>query len=152
MKNSSQRYVARTTSKTRLRKNQTLEEVWQRKQIGEKIQYKINSNSPGIQAITNQHNLDKKVLKQLLYIIERTIPYRSITLDNNEMEDSTMDLPQENIRPPEGLHQVALKLIRSHVDDGMSAADAINLVTQQILPSFGAEFRVGLEDELKGEL
>jgi len=152
MKNSSQRYVARTTSKTRLRKNQTLEEVWQRKQIGEKIQYKINSNSPGIQAITNQHNLDKKVLKQLLYIIERTIPYRSITLDNNEMEDSTMDLPQENIRPPEGLHQVALKLIRSHVDDGMSAADAIDLVTQQILPSFGAEFRVGLEDELKGEL
>ena len=152
MNRSSRRYVARTHSKTRLRKNQTLEEVWQRKQIGEKIQYKINSNSPGIQAIIDEHNLDKKVLKQLLYIIERTIPYRSITLDNNEMEDATMDLPQENIRPPEGLHQVALNIIRSHVDVGMPASDAIELVTQQILPSFGAEFRVGLEDELKGEL
>jgi hypothetical protein len=152
MNRSSRRYVARTHSKTRLRKNQTLEEVWQRKQIGEKIQYKINSDSPGIQAIINQNNLDKKVLKQLLYIIERTIPYRSITLDNNEMEDATMDLPQENIRPPEGLQQVALKLIRSHVDDGMSTSDAIDIVTQQILPSFGADFRVGLEDEFKGEL
>ena len=152
MNRSSNRYVARTTSKTRMRKNQTLEEVWQRKQIGEKIQYKINSNSPGIQAIINQHSIDKKVLKQLLYIIERTIPYRSITLDNNKMEDATMDLPQENIRPPDGLFQVARNLINSRVNEGMSTAEAIEIVTQQILPSFGAEFRVGLEDEFKGEL
>jgi len=152
MSRSSNRYVARTTSKTRLRKNQTLEEVWQRKQIGEKIQYKINSNSPGIQAIIGQNNIDKKVLRQLLYIIERTIPYRSITLDNNEMEDATMNLPEENIRPPDGLHQVALNLIRSRVEQGMSTADAIELVTQQVLPSFGARFRVGIEDEFKDEL
>jgi uncharacterized protein YoaH (UPF0181 family) len=152
MRDSSKRYVARTTSKTRLRKNQTLDEVWQRKQIGEKIQYKINSNSPGIQAIIDQHNPDKKFLKQLLYIIERTIPYRSITLDNNEMEDATMNLPQENIKPPDGFHQVAVNLINSHMNDGMSAYEAIELVTQQILPSFGAEFRVSLEDKFKGEL
>ena len=152
MRRSSNRYVARTSSKTRLRKNQTLEEVWQRKQIGEKIQYKINSNSPGIQAIIDQNSIDKKVLRQLLYIIERTIPYRSITLDNNEMEDATMNLPEENIRPPDGLHQVALNLIRSKVEDGMPTADAIEFVTQQILPSFGAGFRVGIEDEFKDEL
>lgn len=152
MNRSSNRYVARTTSKTRMRKNQKLEEVWQRKRIGEKIQYKINSNSPGIQAIIDQNSIDKKVLRQLLYIIERTIPYRSITLDNNEMEDATMNLPEDNIRPPDGLHQVALNLIRSRVNEGMSTADAIELVTQQILPSFGAGFRVGIEDEFKDEL
>ena len=152
MNRSSNRYVARTTSKTRMRKNQTLEEVWQRKRIGEKIQYKINSNSPGIQAIIKQNSFDKKVLRQLLYIIERTIPYRWITLDNNEMEDATTNLPQESIRPPDGLHQVALNLIKSRIDDGMSTADAIEVVTQQILPSFGAEFRVGIEDEFSGEL
>ncbi len=152
MKRSSNRYVARTKPKTRLRKNQTLEDVWLRRPIGEKIQYKINSNSPGIQAIIDEHNIEKRVLKQLLYIIERTIPYRAITLDNNMMEDATMDLPQENIRPPDGLHQVAINLIKSRINEGMSALDAIEIVTQQILPSFGAEFRVGLEDVFKDEL
>lgn len=151
MNRSSNRYVARTTFKTRLRKNQTLEEIWQRKQIGEKIQYKINLKSPGIEALIDEHDISKKALKQILYLIERNIPYRSITLDNNEMEDATMNLPQENIRPPEGVLQVAINLARSEIAKGMSAADAIELITQQIFPSFGAEFRVRLEDEFEGE-
>ena len=128
-----------------------MEEIWQRKQIGEKIQYKINSKSPGIEALIDEHNINKKALKQVFYLIERNIPYRSITLDNNEMEDATMNLPQENIRPPEGVFQVAINLVHSEIAKGMSAADAIELITQQIFPSFGAEFRVKLEDEFEGE-
>ena len=40
MNRSSNRYVARTTFKTKLRKNQTLEEIWQRKQIEKKYNTK----------------------------------------------------------------------------------------------------------------
>ena len=65
MNRSSNRYVARTTFKTKLRKNQTLEEIWQRKQIGEKIQYKINPKSPGIKALIDEHNISKKALNQV---------------------------------------------------------------------------------------
>ena len=151
MQRSSKRYVERTTSRTRLRKNQALDEVWQRKQIGEKIQYKINFHSPGVQAIMDQHNIEKKALKHLLYIIERNIPYRSITLDNNKMDDVMMDLPQEEIKPPKGLHEVAINLIKAHIDRGISTAESIDIVTQQILPSCGAEFRINLEEEFKGE-
>ena len=145
MEKSSKRYVARTRSKVKLRKNQKLEDVWLRKPIGEKIQYKINPNSPGLKLLLDENNIDKSVAKQLFYLIERTIPYRSITLDNNEMEDATDHLPEEHIRPPKGMFEVAINLIKSSIKRGMSPMEAIDFVTQEVLPSFGGEFRLSLE-------
>ena len=45
-------------------------------------------------------------------MIERTVPHRSITVDNNEFNDSTVDLPEENIRPPQALIDTAKLLVR----------------------------------------
>lgn len=145
MDKSSKRYVARTRPRVKLRKNQKLEDVWLRKPIGEKIQYKINLESPGIKALLVQHNIEEFVMKQLFFLIERTIPYRSITLDNNEMEDATDLSSEEQIRPPDGLYDAAISLVNSRISSGMVPTEAIDLVTQEIFPSFGAEFRISLE-------
>ena len=145
MDKSSKRYVARTRSSVKLRKNQKLEDVWLRKPIGEKIQYKINLESPGIKALMEQYNIEKSVAKQLFFLIERTLPYRSITLDNNEMEDATDLSSDEQIRPPSGLLDAAIKLVNYRINLSMSPMEAIDLVTQEIFPSFGAEFRITLE-------
>ena len=91
-----------------------------RKQIGEKIQYRINLDAPGIQAVLTENNLNNKAVKQLLYLVERTIPYRSITLDNNEMEDATENLPGEAITPPSGMFEVAMNLVRNYHKSGDS--------------------------------
>ena len=145
MDKSSKRYVARTRSRVKLRKNQKLEDVWLRKPIGEKIQYKINAKSPGVRALLEQHNIEKSVAKQLFYLIERTVPYRSITLDNNEMEDATDLTSEEHIQPPSGLFDAAVNLIQHRIESGISPMEAIDLITQEIFPSFGAEFRISLE-------
>ena len=150
MNRSSRRYVARTTTRAKPRKNQSKEEVWLRKQVGEKIQYRINLDAPGIQAVLTENNLNNKAVKQLLYLVERTIPYRSITLDNNEMEDATENLPGEAITPPPGMFEVAMNLVRNYHKSGDSIEESITRVTQDVFPGFGADFRVKLEDEFLG--
>lgn len=150
MQRSSRRYVARTTTRVKPRKNQSKEEVWSRKQIGEKIQYRVNIEAPGVKAVLAENNLSNKAVKQLLYLIERTIPYRSITLDNNEMEDATDDLPEEAIAPPSGMFDVAMNLVRNYHKSGYNLQEAITLVTQDVFPGFGADFRVQLEDTFLG--
>ena len=145
MDKSSKRYVARTRSRVKLRKNQKLEDVWLRKPIGEKVQYKINPKSPGITALLEQHNIEKSVAKQLFFLIERTIPYRSITLDNNEMEDATDLSTSDLIHPPNGLFDSAVNLIGYKIKQGMDASKAVDLITEEVFPYFGAEFRISLE-------
>ena len=94
--------------------------------------------------------MNNKAVKQLLYLVERTIPYRSITLDNNEMEDATDNLPEEAITPPPGMFEVAMNLVRNYHKSGDSIDEAITRVTQDVFPGFGADFRVKLEDEFLG--
>ena len=66
-----------------------------------------------------QHNIEMSVAKQLFYLIERTIPYRSITLDNNEMEDATDLSSSDLIRPPNGLFDSAVNLKLQDANEGM---------------------------------
>ena len=61
------------------------------------------------------------------------------------MEDATDLASEECIRPPSGLFDAAVNLIQHRIDLGISPMDAIDLVTQEIFPSFGAEFRISLE-------
>ena len=139
-------YKARTVSRTRNRKGLTSTSVWQRKKIGNKVQYKINPKSPGIDHIIKSANIDKKFLRQIFHLVERTLPYMNITIDNNELNDATIDLPHENIQPPEGLVELAKGFLKDRLAKGQNFHEALDFITYDLFPNMGAEFRAELED------
>lgn len=139
-------YKARTVSRTRNKKGLTSESVWQRKKLGNKVQYKINPNSPGIDHIIKSADINKKYLRQIFHLVERTLPYMNITIDNNELNDATINLPDENIQPPDGLIELARDFLKDRLDKGQNFQDALDFITYDLFPNMGAEFRVELED------
>jgi len=54
---------------------------------------------------------------------------------------STSDL----IHPPNGLFDSAVNLIGYKIKQGMDASKAVDFITEEVFPYFGAEFRISLE-------
>ena len=144
---SGKRYKARATMVGVKGPRRAKDDVWSRKRIGEKYLYKVNRESPAIKFLQEQLGISKSNLNALLHVIERTVPHRSITVDNNEFNDSTVDLPEENIRPPQALIDTAKLLVRQEISNGKTPEMAVDFVARVVFPIENGEFREALDSE-----
>ena len=143
---SSNRYRARSTFSTpKGNKRATQQDVWTRKRIGTKYLYKINRKSPAIEYMRDQFGLSASNLNDLLFVIERTVPHRSITVDNNDLNDSTVEIPEEYIKPSSSLISVAEKYVQQLIDKGRPKEEAVDFATRGVFTVGGAELRSQLE-------
>ena len=131
---SSKRYRARTTVRRGTMGYTQNNDIWQRKAIGTKYLYKINRNSPAIEHLRELSNLSKSQLNSILHLVERTVPHRSITVDNNDLNDSTVDIPDEKIMPPQSLIEGAISFVKLEISNGKSKQDAVDYVCGSIFP------------------
>jgi len=146
MQKSSNVYRRRTRSRGIAGKSIQIMEVWNRKKIGDKIRYKINRKSPMIEIWRKTHDLKPKNLNSLLHLIERNVPYRSITVDNNDVADSTVDLPDKDTKVPRELVDLAEVLVKKELDKRKKLEVALDYVTQVLFPLDNANFRILLEN------
>ena len=86
----------------------------------------------------------------LLHLIERTVPYRAITVDNNDLVDSTVDLPEEAVEPPPEIIEMAKDYVRQEIDRGKTPEVAVDFVCKLVFGLPSAQFRVALEKEFLG--
>jgi len=96
-------YRARTGSARTTQHRDTKHDVWLRKHRGDKIVYEINRANEAIVRILNEVQPAKAWVRKLFHLLEKSVPYRLIILDNAEHEDCQVDLPPATGRPPQEL-------------------------------------------------
>ena len=62
------------------------------------------------------------------------MPHRSITVDNNDLNDSTVDLPDNKVEPPQELIDSAICFVNDEISRGKSKQNAVDYVCQIIFP------------------
>ena len=144
---SSKRYRARTTVRRGTMGYSQNNDIWQRKAIGTKYLYKINRNSPAIEHLRELSNLSKSQLNSILHLVERTVPHRSITVDNNDLNDSTVEIPDDKIMPPQSLIEGAISFVKLEISNGKSKQDAVDYVCGSIFPIGHSKLYSELEKE-----
>mgnify|MGYP001200728063 FL=1 len=144
---SSKRYRARTTVRSGTVRYSQKNDIWQRKAIGTKYLYKINRNSPAIEHLRELSNLSKADLNSILHLVERTVPHRSITVDNNDLNDSTVEIPDDKITPPQSLIDGAISFVKLEISNGKSKQDAVDYVCGSIFPIGHGKLYSELEKE-----
>lgn len=144
---SSKRYRARTTVRSGTVRYSQKNDIWQRKAIGTKYLYKINRNSPAIEHLRGLSNLSKSDLNSILHLVERTVPHRSITVDNNDLNDSTVEIPDDQITPPQTLIDGAISFVELEISNGKSIQDAVDYVCGSIFPIGHSKLYSELEKE-----
>ncbi len=125
-------------------------DIWNRRKVGGKTLYKVNRNSPAIEHVRSQIGVSKRKLNALLHLIERTVPYRGITVDNNDLVDSTVDLPEEAVEPPSELIEMAKDFVREEINRGKTSEVAVEHVCKVVFGLQSAQFRFALEKEFIG--
>lgn len=125
-------------------------DIWHRRKIGEKIVYKVNRESPAIVHLCESAELSKTHLNALLHLIERTVPYRGITIDNNEITDSTVDLPDNIEKPPPALVELAVEVAKKEIKRGKQPKNAVDFVCQIVFQLDSPQLRIALEKEILG--
>ena len=150
---SSEVYRRRTKSRNIISTRSTqFMDIWNRKKIGEKVLYKVNRNSPAIEEMRKKYNLEKNQLNALLHLVERNVPYRAITVDNNEVTDSTVDLPDKNTNVPMELIDLAESMLQKEIDKGKGVQQALDYISGVVMPLDNAGFRISLEKRfMKGD-
>jgi len=140
------RYRARSRAREISSAKSPSHEIWKRKAIGEKVTYQINIDSPGILFLREKDGISKRSLKNILHVIERTLPFREITVDNNEIHDAM----ESEIEPPSSLVKLAIEFAKNEISKGKTPKDAIDYVTLVAFPLDGPKLRSQLELELLG--
>ena len=110
--------------------------------------YKVNRESPAIKHLCESADLSKTHLNALLHLIERTVPYRGITVDNNEIIDSTVDLPDNVEKPPPALVELAIEITRQEIEQGKQPKNAVDFVCQIVFQLDSPQLRIALEKEI----
>jgi hypothetical protein len=146
----SNRFKARTRTRSLGNRSEDFAEVWKRKAIGEKRLYTINRKNPTIKLMRDEWGVSKGNMNALLHLIEKSVPYRSITVDNNEIHDSTVDIPEEHSAPPKELSEYCIKLAKKAIDSGKKVNEAIDWVMNYAVPIPSAQLRFVLEEKLLG--
>ena len=144
---SSQIYRRRTIAR-KLPGENVKTDIWHRRKVGDKIVYKVNRESPAIKHLCESADLSKTHLNALLHLIERTVPYRGITVDNNEIIDSTVDLPDNVEKPPPTLVELAIEITRQEIEQGKQPKNAVDFVCQIVFQLDSPQLRIALEKEI----
>jgi len=142
---SSKRYRARTSVSNTITKRSINDNIWNRKRIGTKYLYKINRKSPAIEYLREKSGLSNSNLNAILHLVERTVPHRSITVDNNDLNDSTVDIPDNDVTPPQSLIEMAIGFVEDEIKRGKSKQDAVDYVSSCIFPISHPKLRTELE-------
>lgn len=146
MQKSSNVYRRRTKSRDIISTRSTqILDIWNRKKIGGKFLYKVNRKSPAIEAMREKYNLEKNQLDALLHLVERNVPYRAITVDNNDITDSTVDLPDQYTTANKELLEIAEKFVKEELEKGKDLHRALDYITGVIMPLDNSGFRIELE-------
>ena len=140
-------YRRRTVTRTIPGKKTHKMDIWNKRKVGGKSLYKVNRNSPAIEHIRSNIGVSKRKLNALLHLIERTVPYRGITVDNNDLIDSTVDLPEEAVEPPLELIEMAKDFVREEISRGKASEVAVDYVCKVAFGLQSAQFRFALEKE-----
>ncbi len=144
---SSKRYRARTTVRSGTVRYSQKNDIWQRKAVGTKYLYKINRKSPAIEHLRELSNLSKSDLNSILHLVERTVPHRSITVDNNDLNDSTVEIPDDKTMPPQSLIEGAISFVKLEISNGKSKQAAVDYVCGSIFPIGHGKLYSELEKE-----
>ena len=132
------------------RKSNNSQDIWSRKKVGPKVVYRVNRNSPAIMHIRDSADIPKRTMNALLHLIERTVPYRGITVDNNDLVDSTVDLPDDLVEPPKELIEIAKELVRGEIERGNDPKTAVDYICKFKVPLDSPQLRVALDKEFIG--
>lgn len=122
-------------------------DIWHRKKVGAKLLYHVNRRSPAVEFIRQSSGLSRAHLNALLHLVERTVPYRGITVDNNDMTDATVDLPIDAVEPPTALIELAVEFTRAEIERGKTPTVAVDHVCQVVMPLGSPQLRLALEKE-----
>ena len=155
-RNKSSEVFRRRTVSRKIRSGSTIEksDIWNRKKVGSKTIYRVNRKSPAIEHIRSSENISKKTLNSILHLIERTVPYRGITVDNNELTDATVDLHKDesaakHITPPKELIEFAIDFVKDEMERGKGRNDAIDYACKVVFRLDSGEFRAAIEKAIK---
>lgn len=103
--------------------------LWQHKVLDGKYSYKINRDYPLIKQALSSEGLQRSELKELLRLIEETIPTPHIIITNAEQPDSYAP-PFEKATAE--VIEIAKTVYRAYLKDGLTEKEALNrlLVTE----------------------
>ena len=103
-------------------------DVWLRRQTRNKIIYKINLDHPVISRLVRDMHVDTRSIRKLFYVIEHSVPHRTIILDGNQQEDCFVDLSSDLDPPPDGLLDLCKELYKQQRKEGRSHKEAVDIV------------------------
>ena len=119
-------YRSRMGTVKTTRKNST-DVVWKRMRKGDKIIYAINGKNEVVKKIIEQISPPVSWVKKLFHVIETTVPYRLILMDNSEQEDCHVNmLPEEN-KPSQELIDLCVEFYEKRRKNGRTHQEAIDL-------------------------
>ncbi|MDD5126732.1 MAG: ATP-binding protein [Dehalococcoidales bacterium] len=121
-------YRTRTGVARKKRADDKANNIWLRRQAGDKIIYKLNTENPVLKQILSEVNLEKKWVKKLFHVIETSVPHRLIIMDGRDNEDCHVDLPEQLIPPPDGLLDICRELYQQKIDQGRSHEEAVDII------------------------
>jgi hypothetical protein len=119
-------YRARMKTAEDPRKRNT-SEVWNKMRRGDKIVYKINKKNEVIKEILDEITPPVSWVNKLFHVIESTVPYRLIIMDNSEQEDSLIDLPPEVNMPVQEVIDLCVVIYEKYRKKGKTHETAIDL-------------------------
>jgi hypothetical protein len=117
-------YRARSGGQSKEGAQPSIHPVWLKQKRANKIVYKINKNNEAISAILQEVGTDDGWARKLFHLIESTVPFRQIIIDNSDHEDCQVDLPVDLAPPPRGLLEVCKTIFLNKVKSGMDPHDA----------------------------
>lgn len=123
--------------------------IWLKSRKNDKIIYTINKKSEAIKYLLDQASISKSLISKLFYIIENSLPHRGIIMDNSEIEDCHVDLPEDLNAPTTEMLKVYESycreiLIKNH---GYKLHDAINATCLRFPPH--PKVRAYLEEKIE---
>ena len=125
--------------------------IWIRVRRGDKVLYNINRENDALNQFAKQHGISKKTIDHLFHLIEKSVPHRSIVIDNSENEDCLVDLPPEVDPPPKELIAICEEMFRAQLRKTRDPLEAAKVVCLSFPPQVG--YRAHLDkliEEIKG--
>jgi hypothetical protein len=102
-------------------------DIWLRKKNGDKVLYLINRDSPVIKKILSEYDLDNKWIEKLFYSIEKSVPHKTIIMDEQELEGSIADVSTDINPPPPELVNMCIEFYNQLISDGKSHEEAAGI-------------------------
>jgi hypothetical protein len=102
-------------------------DIWLRKKNGDKVLYVINRDSPVIKKILSEYDLDNKWIEKLFYSIEKSVPHKTIIMDEQELEGSIADVSSDINPPPPELVNLCIEFYKQFISDGKSHEEAARI-------------------------